>query len=75
MSSYATVLADRVSQSDTPDAIIGGGFIPGVGKVILFTDVDARQGWINHVGPLKEQGQFLGLSSEGLPISVVWGVR
>jgi hypothetical protein len=69
-------IADRVAEAnDSHSAIIGHTFIGGVGRVSLFSDEEAREAWIKHVGPLRKQGQFIALSSGNLPINVVWGQR
>lgn len=69
-------LADFVSDShDIYSAIIGEDFLPGVGKVILFTDTEARDAWESHVRPLKDKGHVLALNSFGQQVSIVWGKR
>lgn len=76
MSSQIVDIADHVSESvDSHSAIIGSEFIPGVGRVTLFTDVEAREAWESHVKPLKDKGHILALSSKGSPVSIVWGKR
>ena len=71
---YVTI-ADKVAKSDNGhSAIIGHTFIPGVGRVSLFSDRDAREAWVEYVGALKDKGQFVALASNGKPVDVVWGI-
>lgn len=72
-----SILADTIVEKskDVHSAIIGREFIHGVGKVTVFTDLEAREAWEAHVKPLKDKGHILALSSKGEPVSIVWGRR
>lgn len=70
-------IADRVSSAkNSPNAIIGNAFIHGIGFVMLFTDIESRDAYDSHVIPkLTDKGAYQDITSNGEPVSVVWGLK